>query len=86
MQKEPQKKTSRSAWRALGFVGVVGWMIAIPTVLGVMFGRWLDANYAAKHSWTLSLLVAGVFVGVFAAWQWIESQQSAISRRKDKKK
>jgi len=40
---------------------VIGWSVAIPTLLGAALGLWLDQHYPGKHAWTLALLVAGAF-------------------------
>ena len=59
----------------LAFLGALGWNIPIPTFLGVLLGRWLDANYkVARVSWTLNFLLLGFFVGAFGAWQWLKRE------------
>jgi ATP synthase protein I len=68
---------SRSLWFGLGMFGVVGWSIALPTVLGVAMGLWIDRRWPSRFSWTLMLLCIGVILGCLNAWYWIkqESQQ-----------
>ncbi len=63
----------RGIWFGLGMMGVVGWSVAVPTVLGIAIGVWLDARSAGggRISWTLSGLVIGVFIGCLNAWFWI---------------
>ena len=67
----------RSIWFGLGMFGVVGWSIALPTVLGVAVGFWIDRRWPSRFSWTLMLLFIGVALGCLNAWYWIkqESQQ-----------
>lgn len=61
--------------RGLAFLGAVGWNIPVPTFLGVLLGRWLDAHYkVASVSWTLNFLLLGFLVGVIAAWQWLKRE------------
>lgn len=71
-------KTDKDAFkpaRGLAFLGALGWNIPIPTFLGVLLGRWMDAHYkVASVSWTLNFLLLGFFVGVFSAWQWLKKE------------
>ncbi len=66
----------RGIWFGLGMMGVVGWSVAIPTVLGIAVGIWLDArtDVGGDISWTLTGLVVGVFVGCLNAWFWISRE------------
>jgi ATP synthase protein I len=65
-------------WFGLGVMGLIGWSIAIPTLLGAALGSWLDSRHFAGHSWTLALLVAGLTLGCFNAWTWIRKEDQAI--------
>lgn len=65
-------------WYGLGMMGLVGWSIAIPTLLGAALGLWLDKQHVSKHSWTLALLVAGLAIGCFNAWVWIDKEGLAM--------
>lgn len=58
----------------LGLFGIIGWSIAIPTVGGIALGVFLDKKFTQSFSWTLTLLFAGVIVGSFNAWHWIEEK------------
>jgi len=60
-----------------GMFGVIGWSVAVPTVLGAFLGEWLDKYHAGPHSWTLALLVAGLFIGCASAAYWVASQTAA---------
>ncbi len=62
-------------WFGLGMMGVVGWSVAVPTLTGALLGVYLDQNFnSEKHSWTLSLIVAGICIGCFNAWNWIHRE------------
>jgi ATP synthase protein I len=61
----------RGVWFGLGMFGLVGWAVALPTVLGVALGLWLDARFPSRVSWTLTLLLTGVALGSLNAWYWI---------------
>ena len=75
-----RRHRERSLWTSLGVMGVVGWTVAIPTLLGVLVGLWLDANWPASFSWTLTLLVGGLFIGCVGAWQWVSQEMDKINR------
>lgn len=46
------------------YLGSVGVMLALPIVAGAYLGRWLDEHTGIfSFSWTVSLIVIGVFVG-----------------------
>ena len=59
-------------WFGLGLFGMIGWCVALPTVLGALLGLWLDNAHPGRYSWTLSLLLAGLVLGCIAAWQWVD--------------
>lgn len=65
----------RSVWFGFGMFGVVGWSVALPTVLGVVVGLWLDARTdGGTVSWTLTCLLIGVVVGCLLAWHWVTKE------------
>ncbi len=57
--------------RGLGTSGIVGWSIAVPTLLGVAAGVWIDRSVGSEISWTLTLLAVGLLVGCVTAWYWV---------------
>ncbi|MEO0947827.1 MAG: AtpZ/AtpI family protein [Cyanobacteria bacterium J06641_5] len=59
----------------LGTFGLVGWSIAIPTLMGIGIGLWIDKNVPSQYSWTLTLLFGGVILGCLNAWYWIQRQR-----------
>ena len=61
-------------WQGLGLVGTVGWMVSVPTVLGALAGRWLDARFQTGIQWTLGLLVVGVSLGCLGAWRHVRRE------------
>jgi ATP synthase protein I len=64
-------------WSGLGMMGLVGWSVVIPTLLGAALGLWLDER-GSTHSWTLALLVAGLVLGCLNAWHWVANEDRAI--------
>ena len=65
-------------WFGLGMMGLIGWSVAIPTLLGAALGIWLDSHYPGGRSWTLALLVAGLMFGCFNAWHWVSKEDKAM--------
>ena len=73
-----QQHVTRTIWSGLGMIGLVGWSVAAPTVLGAVLGLWLDKYYPGTHSWTLALLAIGLGLGCFNAWPWIVKEDKEI--------
>lgn len=69
-----RRQPERTIWFGLGMFGLVGWSIAIPALIGVSFGLWIDRRWPSRYSWTLMLLLAGVGVGCFQAWRWVHCE------------
>lgn len=65
-------------WFGLGTMGLVGWSVVVPTLLGAALGLWLDARHPGPHSWTLALLIAGLVLGCFNAWRWVAKEDRAM--------
>ncbi|MFP7671848.1 AtpZ/AtpI family protein [Marivita sp. S0852] len=63
-----------SPLRGIGTFGMIGWSVAVPTVAGVFLGLWLDRAAPQTFSWTIALLLGGVVLGAFIAWNWIERE------------
>lgn len=60
--------------KGLRMTGLVGWTVAVPTLIGVAIGKWLDKVLPAKFSWTLTLLLTGLILGCFHAWYWLKRE------------
>jgi ATP synthase protein I len=65
-------------WFGLGMMGLIGWSVAIPTILGAALGLWLDDRYPGKHAWTLALMMAGLAIGCLNAWRWVANEEKAM--------
>lgn len=78
-----RRKVKPSVWLGLGMMGLIGWSVAIPTLLGAGLGVWLDQHFPDTHSWTLSLLVVGLTLGCMNAWHWIEKEDKAMRDEDD---
>ena len=73
-----QRHVTQTVWSGLGMMGLVGWSVAMPTLLGAALGLWLDGRYSGGHSWTLALLAAGLALGCFNAWHWVAKEGREI--------
>jgi ATP synthase protein I len=62
-------------------LGLIGWSVCFPTLLGAWLGLWLDKRQPGAHGWTLALLVAGLCLGCANAWHWVTKEQNAIQGR-----
>jgi len=72
------RKSSQGVWFGLGMMGLIGWSVVVPTLLGAALGVWLDNHYPAKHGWTLALLVAGLAIGCANAWFWVAKEEKTM--------
>ena len=77
------RRGSHGVWFGLGMMGLVGWSVAIPTLLGAALGHWLDTRHAGRHPWTLALLVAGLVIGCLNAWHWVAKEDKAMAEGDD---
>ncbi len=66
-----RKERDETVWFGLGMFGVVGWSVAIPTLIGVAVGVWIDRSWPSQFSWTLMLLIGGLMLGCLNAWYWV---------------
>ena len=73
-----RRHATDGVWFGLGMMGLIGWSVAIPTLLGAALGLWLDQRHAGTHSWTLALLVAGLTLGCLNAWHWVDKEDKAM--------
>lgn len=73
-----QRGANPGVWFGLGMMGLIGWSVVVPTLLGAALGLWLDARTPGRHSWTLALLVAGLTLGCFNAWHWVTKEHQAM--------
>jgi ATP synthase protein I len=73
-----RRNTGQHVWFGLGMMGLIGWSVVVPTLLGAALGRWLDNHHPGTHSWTLALLVAGLTIGCANAWHWVAREERAM--------
>ena len=71
-----QNQRQKNVWFGLGMFGLVGWSVAVPTLIGIVLGIWIDRLWPSRISWTISLLFIGVVLGCWQAWQWIKRESN----------
>jgi len=72
------RKSRQGVLFGLGMMGLIGWSVVVPTLLGAALGAWLDKTHPGAHPWTLALLVAGLAIGCINAWYWVAQQSRAM--------
>lgn len=68
-----QEEGEPSLGRRLAQIGVLGWIIVVPTLIGLFLGRWLDRIFDTGLFWTGPLLFLGLALGCWSAWKWVNS-------------
>ena len=72
------RNSTQGVWFGLGMMGLIGWSVVVPTLLGAALGIWLDKHHPGNHAWTLALLVAGLALGCWNAWFWVAKEEKAM--------
>jgi ATP synthase protein I len=70
-----RRQGERAYWRPMGLIGVIGWTVVVPMLIGIAIGTWIDHRWPSRFSWTLMLLVAGLGIGCVMAWTRIKREQ-----------
>lgn len=73
-REEWQKEGEPSVMRFVGQIGVLGWIIVTPTLIGLFVGRWIDRSFGTGIFWSAPLLLLGVVIGFWSAWRWMHQQ------------
>lgn len=55
----------------LGQIGVLGWMVVGPILVGVFLGRWLDRACGTGVFFSAPAILVGAGVGFWCAWKWM---------------
>ncbi|GEM_PF-292662 len=64
-----------SIWSYLGTFGLVGWTVAVPTLLGLMIGVYVENRWAeGSNRAVITGLVLGAAVGSAMAWYWVRRE------------
>lgn len=69
-----QEEGERPMALNLAMIGSLGWLIVLPTLLGILLGRWLDRLAESGILWTGACLMLGLALGCVLAWKRIHSE------------
>jgi ATP synthase protein I len=75
-----RRNSSSGVWFGLGMMGLIGWSVAVPTLIGAAIGLFLDTKYTGNISWTLTLLIIGLVTGCLNAWHWVAKEENEIRK------
>lgn len=77
-RRERLEQWRRSGERPIGqnlaMIGALGWLIVVPTLIGMFAGRWLDRHFGVEIFWTTSLLFLGLAIGCYLAWRRMQRE------------
>ena len=73
-----RRNSTQGVWFGLGMMGLIGWSVAVPTLLGAAIGIWLDSQHPGSYSWTLMLLIIGLIIGCANAWHWVTKEDKEM--------
>ena len=63
-----------SLGKRFGQIGILGWTIVVPTLVGLFVGRWLDRTFETGVFFSAPLLMLGAAFGFWSAWRWMHRQ------------
>ena len=69
-----RRRGTDNVWSWMGMFGLVGWTVAVPTLLGLALGVVVDNRVESSVSLTITFLVVGVAIGAATAWYWIRQE------------
>ncbi len=78
-----QRNPTPGVWFGLGMMGLIGWSVVVPTLLGASLGLWLDKHHPGRDAWTLALLVVGLVIGCWNAWHWVAKEDRAMREERN---
>jgi ATP synthase protein I len=59
--------------RRLAQIGVLGWIVVVPMLIGIYLGHWMDHRFYTGVFWTAPLLLIGLAIGCWSAWRWMNN-------------
>jgi ATP synthase protein I len=69
-----RRRGTDNIWSWMGMFGLVGWTVAIPTLLGLALGVFVDNRVESSVSFAITFLVVGVAIGAATAWYWVREE------------
>ncbi|MGD9638285.1 MAG: AtpZ/AtpI family protein [Alphaproteobacteria bacterium] len=82
---EARKGKRGNPYMGFLFMGMVGWSFAVPFVLSLGLGVWLDSKFETSSVWTLNFLFIGLGLGLFNVFVWFKKELLIMNREKEEK-
>ena len=73
-----KRRGVQGVWYGLGMMGLIGWSVTVPTLLGAALGFWIDKRFPGSFSWTLTILLLGLTAGCANAWHWVRKESAEM--------
>lgn len=80
-----RRNEGKKTWFGLGMMGLVGWSVAVPTLIGIFLGIWIDSTGSRRFSWTLMLLIGGIALGCINVWYWLRKEEHDLAEDEKQK-
>jgi ATP synthase protein I len=71
IERHEEKREGKKGLSKMGMIGIIGWSVTLPMLGGIALGVYIDNNFKGKYSWTIMLMIAGLFLGCYIAWEWV---------------
>lgn len=68
-RRRAEREGERPLWKSLSMIGALGWLVVVPTLAGVLDGRWLDRSLGTGVTFGGALTLAGACLGFWLAWR-----------------
>ncbi|WP_158971595.1 AtpZ/AtpI family protein [Chachezhania sediminis] len=68
---EARRTPPPSFGNQLGQIGILGWAIVTPILLGIVIGRFADRHFDSGVFFTAPGIFIGAAIGFHAAWKWM---------------
>jgi len=69
-----RRNLDENIWKHFGQIWDISWMTVAPIILGLFLGQYLDRKYPKGFSWTLSMLILGIFLSFYNLYQFFERE------------
>lgn len=69
MKKAKSEKSGFLHYASL--IGMGGWLLALPIVVGAYFGNYMDNKTDMGVSWSLTFIILGIAAGIFNIWYFL---------------
>ncbi len=84
-----KKQDKFSFYYSISLVGQIGWSVAVPLIVFILIGVFLDKQFGTKPALTLGGLVLGMIVSFYSLYQFLKpflrtSQTNKKNNKKEK--